>query len=86
MITAADPARNEAVTGVLVFASAAERYVEIIADASIHEKVSPEVWDDAIGVLTKAIKAETGRRLHRDDRTMQCCARNAFSAGRAATR
>jgi putative membrane protein len=50
--------KTEHRTGVLIFASAAERYAEIIADAAINEKVSPEVWDDAIGVLTKAIKAD----------------------------
>jgi putative membrane protein len=43
-------------TGVLIFASAAERYVEVIADAGINEKVSPQVWDDALHVLVSAIK------------------------------
>jgi putative membrane protein len=42
-------------TGVLIFAAAAERYAEIVADAGINEKVSPEVWDDAIAALTTAI-------------------------------
>jgi len=44
-------------TGVLIFASTAERYAEIIADAGINEKVAPQVWNDAIGELTTAIKA-----------------------------
>jgi putative membrane protein len=42
-------------TGVLIFAAAAERYAEIVADASINEKVSAEVWDDAIAALTSAV-------------------------------
>lgn len=47
--------KTEKRTGVLIFAAAAERYAEIIADAGINEKVSREVWDDAIAVLTAAI-------------------------------
>jgi putative membrane protein len=44
-------------TGVLIFASTAERYVEIVADAGINEKVTPQVWQTAIDALTQAIKA-----------------------------
>jgi len=44
-------------TGVLIFASTAERYAEIIADAGINEKVTPQVWNAAVGELTAAIKA-----------------------------
>lgn len=44
-------------TGVLIFASMAERYAEIIADVAINEKVAPEVWDDAISVLVAAMKS-----------------------------
>ena len=43
-------------TGVLIFASVAERYAEIVADAGINAKVQPEVWDDAIGLLIAGIK------------------------------
>jgi putative membrane protein len=43
-------------TGVLIFACAAERYAEIVADAGINAKVTPEVWRNAIDVLTTAIK------------------------------
>jgi putative membrane protein len=42
-------------TGVLIFASAAERYVEVIADAGINDKVSPDVWHEAIATLVAAI-------------------------------
>jgi putative membrane protein len=41
----------------LIFASTAERYPEIVADAGINEKVTPQVWDKAINELTAAIKA-----------------------------
>jgi len=49
--------RTENRTGVLIFASAAERYAEIVADAVINAKVTPEVWDNAVAALTSAIKA-----------------------------
>jgi putative membrane protein len=48
--------RTEKRTGVLIFASAAEHYAEIVADAGINSKVTPEVWRQAIDVLTAAIK------------------------------
>ncbi len=43
-------------TGVLIFASATERYAEIVADVGIHAKVDQHVWDDAIQALVSAIK------------------------------
>ncbi len=43
--------KTEGRTGVLIFASEAEHYAEIIADAGINAKVKPEVWDDAVRVL-----------------------------------
>ena len=43
-------------TGVLIFASVAERYAEIVADAGINEKVTPHVWDQAIAALIAGIK------------------------------
>jgi putative membrane protein len=43
-------------TGVLIFASEAERYAEIVADAGINEKVAPEVWTAAMGALIAGIK------------------------------
>ena len=49
--------KTEHRTGVLIFASAAERYAEIIADAGINEKVTPQVWNQAISELIAAIKA-----------------------------
>jgi len=49
--------KTEQRTGVLIFASSAERYAEIVADAGINQKVAPQVWDQAISELTAAIKA-----------------------------
>ncbi len=49
--------KTEQRTGVLIFASAAERYAEIVADAGINEKVMPQVWGDAIEALTGAIRS-----------------------------
>ena len=49
--------RTEQRTGVLIFASAAERYAEIIADAGINQKVDAEIWHAAIADLTSAVKA-----------------------------
>ena len=43
-------------TGVLIFASTAEHYVEIVADAGINDKVAADVWDGAVGALVAAIK------------------------------
>ena len=49
--------RTENRTGVLIFASVAERYVEIVADAGINGKVGAEIWDMAVDTLVKAIRA-----------------------------
>jgi putative membrane protein len=49
--------KTEHRTGVLIFASVAERYAEIVADAGINEKVTPQVWDRAVNELTTAITA-----------------------------
>jgi putative membrane protein len=43
-------------TGVLIFASLAERYAEIVADAGINAKVTPQVWDQAIAALIDGMK------------------------------
>jgi len=44
-------------TGVLIFASQAERYAEIVADAGINEKVGPEIWQRAVDTLIANVKA-----------------------------
>ena len=43
-------------TGVLIFASIAEHYAEIVADAGINAKVRSEVWEGAIAAMISAIK------------------------------
>ncbi|TMI98276.1 MAG: hypothetical protein E6G97_26550 [Alphaproteobacteria bacterium] len=48
--------KTEGRTGVLIFAAAAERYVEIIADGGISAKVTQDVWDKAVASLIAAIK------------------------------
>jgi putative membrane protein len=48
--------RTENRTGVLIFAAVAERYAEIVADAGINAKVTPQVWDKAIAALIEGIK------------------------------
>jgi putative membrane protein len=48
--------RTSSRTGVLIFAAAAERYVEIIADGGINAKVTPDVWDEAVATLVRAMK------------------------------
>jgi putative membrane protein len=43
-------------TGVLIFASIAERHVEIVADSGINAKVAPEVWDKAVAAMIEKIR------------------------------
>jgi putative membrane protein len=45
-------------TGVLIFASIAEHYAEIVADTGINVKVGKEVWEAAIAAMIAAIKDE----------------------------
>jgi putative membrane protein len=48
--------RTRASTGVLLYLSLAEHRAEIIADAAIHSKVSPDVWGDAMAALIVAVR------------------------------
>ena len=48
--------KTEGRTGVLIFASLAERYVEIVPDAGIAKKVPAEAWQPAAAALTAAVK------------------------------
>ena len=43
-------------SGVLFFVSLAERYVEIVADQGIHEKVGEEVWRRIVGVFLDEVQ------------------------------
>ncbi len=47
--------KTENRTGVLIFASEAEHYAEVIADAGINQKVPQAVWDDTVAVLIAQI-------------------------------
>ena len=44
-------------TGVLIFVSVAERYVEIIADAGIDGKVPPGSWDRMVADFVAQVRA-----------------------------
>ncbi|HZC15459.1 MAG TPA: TPM domain-containing protein [Caulobacteraceae bacterium] len=48
---------GRAPTGVLIYASSAERCIEIVADEDIHEKVGEIFWDSAIKAATAKIRA-----------------------------
>lgn len=43
-------------TGVLIFASLADRQVEVVADEGIYAKVDPSVWGDTVKALTAGLK------------------------------
>lgn len=45
-------------TGVLIFAALEEHQVELIADEAIHSKVNQTVWAEAVGALTRELKAD----------------------------
>ncbi|WP_345978985.1 TPM domain-containing protein [Sulfurimonas sp. HSL3-2] len=47
---------TKARTGVLIFVSIAERYVKIIADKGINDKITDPVWQNAVIALTEQIK------------------------------
>jgi putative membrane protein len=44
-------------TGVLLYVSAAEHHVELLADAGIHAKVPAGTWDQVVSKLTERVKA-----------------------------
>jgi putative membrane protein len=44
-------------TGVLIFVSVAERYVEIIADDGINALVPPGTWDEAVADFVERVRA-----------------------------
>jgi putative membrane protein len=54
--TAAE-ARTRARTGVLIYLSLDEHRAEIVADAAINDKVSPEAWGEAMAALVSEIRA-----------------------------
>ena len=49
--------RTSGRTGVLIYLSLAERRAEVIADAAIHDRVSEDVWGEAMAVLLDHVRA-----------------------------
>src|SRR3546814_20132774 len=43
-------------SGVLIFVSVAEHYVEILADQAINEKVAQEEWDSIVAAFVASVK------------------------------
>ena len=43
-------------TGVLIFAALSDHLVEVVADESIHSKVDPAIWGDAVEALASGMK------------------------------
>lgn len=48
--------RTQGATGVLLYLSLAEHRAEIIAEETIHSRVAPEVWGDAMAALVAAVR------------------------------
>jgi putative membrane protein len=58
-------------TGILIFVSEAERYVEILADQGIHARVPDARWDDIVDEFVRAVRA--GDTLGGFDRALERC-------------
>lgn len=48
--------RTQAQTGVLIYLSLDEHRAEIVADSAINDKVTPDVWGDAMAALIDAVR------------------------------
>lgn len=48
--------RTRGRTGILLFVSVAERYVEILADRAIDEKVQPGTWKEIVAAFTRQVR------------------------------
>ena len=48
--------RTRGKTGVLIYLSLGEHRAEIVADAAINEKVTPDVWGDAMAALIDGVR------------------------------
>lgn len=44
-------------TGIMLFVSVAERYVEIIADKGINDAVEPDAWEQVVAAFVARVKA-----------------------------
>ena len=45
-------------SGVMIFVSMAERYIEIVADEGINDRVPPETWQEIVSAFIQDIRAE----------------------------
>lgn len=63
--------RTEGRTGVLIFVSIAEHYVEILADKGINDKVPAGAWEGIVGDFVGNVKA--GRVADGFLRTVEAC-------------
>jgi len=52
---------TEADTGVLIFVSEAERYVEILVDRGISSRIDNAAWESIVGCFTERVKQGTER-------------------------
>jgi putative membrane protein len=62
LFRAAAEARTRGRTGVLIYLSLDEHRAELVADAAINAKVTPEVWGEAMAALIDQVRA--GRPAH----------------------
>lgn len=62
---------TEGRTGVMLFVSQAEHYVEIIADKGINDKVSQDTWGGAVSEFVKHVKS--GHTAEGFVRTIEIC-------------
>jgi putative membrane protein len=58
-------------TGVLIFVSVAERYVEILADKGINDAVPPDAWDGIVERFVAKVKA--GRTAEGFTEAVEAC-------------
>ncbi len=56
LFRASAEARTRAATGVLLYLSLDEHRAEIVADATIHARVAPDVWGEAMAALLTATR------------------------------
>jgi putative membrane protein len=43
-------------TGIIIYVSVYERMVQVLADKGINDKVSPEVWQEVVGIVTRSMR------------------------------
>jgi putative membrane protein len=58
-------------TGILLFVSEAEHYVEIIVDRGIHARVPDARWDDIVAEFVREVRA--GNTLRGFERALSRC-------------